>query len=86
MSQDGTKAWIASNPTRELIEVDIASKTSRVIAGNQNTTDLISPTAVGLGRSAADNDFLYVVTNGGAAVPEAVGLTGGRIIRVPIPA
>lgn len=75
LSREGTKAWIAENGLNVLIEVDIASKQSRVIA---NSTLLGALSAVALGRSSTDRATLYTT---GSWVKNGTN-TWGQVNRV----
>ncbi|PSN59311.1 hypothetical protein BS50DRAFT_474325, partial [Corynespora cassiicola Philippines] len=77
LSSDGKQAWIAMNGINTLMEIDVAKKTSRVVA---NSTLLTSSTAVSLGRTGVDRKNLYVTCS--AAVGNS---TVGSVVRADLP-
>ncbi|KAH6971938.1 hypothetical protein EDB80DRAFT_744073 [Ilyonectria destructans] len=85
LSKNGRTAWITTNSENTLLQVDIQSRTGRVVAGSLNSTDLAVSTAVAFGRTRTDSNSLYVVTTGGIeAAVGGLGITGGRVIRIDL--
>jgi len=54
-----------------------------VVVGNQNSTELVGPTAAQFGRTPLEESILYVTTNGGLASPvNGTYVEGGKVVAV----
>ncbi|TRM59574.1 hypothetical protein BD626DRAFT_507600 [Schizophyllum amplum] len=78
---DAGNAIVAVYGNNNIIRVDVASGKSTVIAGNANSTELESVTAVAWGRTVRDRGSLYASRNGGVGSPKVVG---GGIMRIDL--
>lgn len=80
LDHEGAHAWIVTNPTGDLVKVDIATGAQEVVAGGLSSPTFAGATAAAFGRTKKDREILYVVTDGGAVDATASGLRGGRIV------
>ncbi|KAF2129199.1 hypothetical protein P153DRAFT_366632 [Dothidotthia symphoricarpi CBS 119687] len=78
LSSDGSKAYIAENGQNVIVEVDISSKTNRVLVNN---TLLGRTSSVYLGQTRSDSDSLYVT---GAKLSANGTAIEGRVLKVAL--
>jgi hypothetical protein len=74
-------AFVAQNPFNTLQKIT-PEGTVTVVAGSQNSTELVGPTAAQFGQ---DKSTLYITTNGGLAGPVNGTFTeGGKVVAIDL--
>ncbi|KAH6697302.1 hypothetical protein F5X68DRAFT_238685 [Plectosphaerella plurivora] len=77
LSPDGARAWLTMNGPNTLLEVDIAARSSVIVA---NSTLLTSITSAAFGRGAGDEGILYIT----GSEASSNGTSVGRVIRADV--
>ncbi|KAK4501509.1 hypothetical protein PRZ48_007318 [Zasmidium cellare] len=76
--------WVTADPSNLLVKVNVAKRTSVIVAGGLNDRNIAGDTAAAFGRTNEDENVLYITTNGGIAYPRKTGVEGGKIAALDI--
>jgi hypothetical protein len=74
-------AWVTSGAENAVYKVDVASGKAELVVGGSKQGKLVGPAVAKFGRARGQkgSTTLYVVDNGGIAVPPPQGVAGGAL-------